>query len=67
MRDRPNGQIVRCVKARSMFAMRACRKSVMVGMPMNRHQMLSVSIEYLTCARFGIEMISHNRSYVIWV
>lgn len=42
MRDRPNGQMIRCSKARAMFAMRACRKSVMIGMPMNRHQMLSV-------------------------
>ncbi|KXN83171.1 Mismatch repair endonuclease PMS2 [Leucoagaricus sp. SymC.cos] len=42
MRDLPNGQMVRCSKARAMFAMRACRKSVMIGMPMNRHQMLSV-------------------------
>ncbi|RDB21677.1 Mismatch repair endonuclease PMS2 [Hypsizygus marmoreus] len=39
MRDRPTGQMVRCSKARAMFAMRACRKSVMVGMPLNRHQM----------------------------
>ncbi|KAG5635395.1 hypothetical protein H0H81_011417 [Sphagnurus paluster] len=42
MRDRPTGQMVRCSKARAMFAMRACRKSVMVGMPLNRHQMCSV-------------------------
>lgn len=42
MRDRPNGQAVRCRKVRTMFATRACRKSVMVGMPMNRHQMLNV-------------------------
>ncbi|KAF5376466.1 hypothetical protein D9615_008594 [Tricholomella constricta] len=39
MRDRPTGQMVRCSKARAMFAMRACRKSVMVGMPLNRQQM----------------------------
>ncbi|TFK38593.1 hypothetical protein BDQ12DRAFT_651711 [Crucibulum laeve] len=42
MRNRPTGQMVRCSKARSMFAMRACRKSVMVGMPLNRHQMSNV-------------------------
>lgn len=42
MRDRPVGQMVRCSKARAMFAMRACRKSVMVGMPLNRHQMSTV-------------------------
>ncbi|KAG6887789.1 hypothetical protein C0992_010743, partial [Termitomyces sp. T32_za158] len=42
MRDRPAGQMVRCSKARAMFAMRACRKSVMVGMPLSRHQMSMV-------------------------
>lgn len=42
IRDRPTGQMVRCSKARAMFAMRACRKSVMVGMPLNRQQMLTV-------------------------
>ncbi|GLB42573.1 putative DNA mismatch repair protein MutL [Lyophyllum shimeji] len=39
LRDRPTGQMVRCSKARAMFAMRACRKSVMVGMPLNKQQM----------------------------
>ncbi|KZT05115.1 DNA mismatch repair protein MutL [Laetiporus sulphureus 93-53] len=42
MHDRPAGQMVRCSKARSMFAMRACRKSVMVGMPLSRSQMASI-------------------------
>ncbi|KAF5319675.1 hypothetical protein D9619_008398 [Psilocybe cf. subviscida] len=42
IRDRPSGQLPRCSKARAMFAMRACRKSVMVGMPLNQHQMTSV-------------------------
>ncbi|KAG6857450.1 hypothetical protein H0H87_003517 [Tephrocybe sp. NHM501043] len=42
MRDRPTGQMVRCSKARAMFAMRACRKSVMVGMPLNKKQMATV-------------------------
>ncbi|KAF8151453.1 MutL C terminal dimerization domain-containing protein [Crassisporium funariophilum] len=42
LRDRPTGQMVRCSKARAMFAMRACRKSVMVGMPLTQHQMTSV-------------------------
>ena len=42
MRDRPMGQMVRCSKARAMFAMRACRKSVMVGMPLTKPQMLTV-------------------------
>ncbi|KAF7980990.1 hypothetical protein HWV62_35806 [Athelia sp. TMB] len=42
MQDRPAGQMVRCSKARAMFAMRACRKSVMVGKPLNKSQMTSV-------------------------
>ncbi|KAF9448738.1 DNA mismatch repair protein MutL [Macrolepiota fuliginosa MF-IS2] len=42
LRSRPNGQMVRCSKARAMFAMRACRKSIMIGRPLNRHQMQSV-------------------------
>jgi len=42
MRDRPKGEIVRCSKARAMFAMRACRKSVMVGMPLTQQQMATV-------------------------
>ncbi|KAJ6632243.1 hypothetical protein B0H10DRAFT_1976681 [Mycena sp. CBHHK59/15] len=42
MRDRSSGQMVRCSKARAMFAMRACRKSVMVGMPLTKSQMTAV-------------------------
>ncbi|KZT30069.1 DNA mismatch repair protein MutL [Neolentinus lepideus HHB14362 ss-1] len=42
MNDRPAGQMVRCSKARAMFAMRACRKSVMIGMPLTKKQMTSV-------------------------
>ncbi|KIJ49649.1 hypothetical protein M422DRAFT_161270 [Sphaerobolus stellatus SS14] len=42
MQDRPSGQMVRCSKARAMFAMRACRKSVMIGMPLSHGQMSSV-------------------------
>jgi DNA mismatch repair protein PMS2 len=42
MQDRPTGQMVWCSKARAMFAMRACRKSVMVGMPLTKNQMTSV-------------------------
>jgi DNA mismatch repair protein PMS2 len=37
--SRPAGGMVRCTKARSMFAMRACRKSVMIGKPLNKNQM----------------------------
>ncbi|KAF8520420.1 hypothetical protein BU17DRAFT_46831, partial [Hysterangium stoloniferum] len=42
MHDQPRGQMVRCSKARAMFAMRACRKSVMVGMPLTIGQMTTV-------------------------
>ncbi|RPD53292.1 DNA mismatch repair protein MutL [Lentinus tigrinus ALCF2SS1-7] len=42
MQDRPAGQMVRCSKARAMFAMRACRKSIMIGTPLNRRQMTSI-------------------------
>ncbi|KAJ7040580.1 hypothetical protein C8F04DRAFT_1082777 [Mycena alexandri] len=42
MRDQPAGQMVRCSKARAMFAMRACRKSVMIGMPLTKGQMTGV-------------------------
>jgi len=46
MRDRPTGQMVRCSKARAMFASRACRKSVMVGMPLTQQQMTTVSYRH---------------------
>ncbi|KAF4582707.1 hypothetical protein EYR40_002631 [Pleurotus pulmonarius] len=39
MHDHPAGQMVRPSKTRAMFAMRACRKSVMVGMPLTKRQM----------------------------
>ncbi|KAI0070234.1 DNA mismatch repair protein MutL [Panus rudis PR-1116 ss-1] len=42
MHDYPQGHMVRCSKARSMFASRACRKSVMVGMPLNAKQMRTI-------------------------
>ncbi|KAI0776511.1 hypothetical protein BD413DRAFT_602116 [Trametes elegans] len=42
LQDRPAGQMVRCSKARAMFAMRACRKSIMIGTPLSRRQMTSV-------------------------
>ena len=41
--DNPKGQMVRCSKARAMFAMRACRKSIMIGTALNKRQMVSVS------------------------
>ncbi|KAI0640833.1 hypothetical protein C8Q79DRAFT_920459 [Trametes meyenii] len=42
LHDCPAGQMVRCSKARAMFAMRACRKSIMIGTPLSRRQMMSV-------------------------
>ncbi|KAF9066496.1 hypothetical protein BDP27DRAFT_1423871 [Rhodocollybia butyracea] len=42
MHDHPTGQMVRCSKARAMFASRACRKSVMIGMPLTKGQMSTV-------------------------
>jgi DNA mismatch repair protein PMS2 len=38
-----SGQMVRCTKARNMFAMRACRKSVMIGRSLTKGQMTQVS------------------------
>ncbi|KAJ3747567.1 hypothetical protein DFH05DRAFT_821716 [Lentinula detonsa] len=42
LHDRSTGQTIRCSKARAMFAMRACRKSVMIGMPLTQSQMSTV-------------------------
>jgi len=42
MQDQPTGTMVRCSKARAMFAMRACRKSIMVGDVLKYSQMISV-------------------------
>ncbi|WWC66317.1 uncharacterized protein I206_100218 [Kwoniella pini CBS 10737] len=36
------GQMVRCSKARSMFAMRACRKSIMIGKSLTKLQMINL-------------------------
>jgi DNA mismatch repair protein PMS2 len=43
MHDRPTGDMVRCSKARSMFASRACRKSIMIGKSLTNGQMTKVS------------------------
>ncbi|WRT64199.1 uncharacterized protein IL334_001128 [Kwoniella shivajii] len=40
--SRNQGQMVRCTKARSMFAMRACRKSVMIGKSLTKNQMINL-------------------------
>lgn len=46
MRDLPPGTMVRCSKARAMFAMRACRKSIMVGKALDAKQMTAVRPKY---------------------
>lgn len=38
------GEMVRCNRIRAMFASRACRKSVMIGDPLNRQQMTKVRV-----------------------
>jgi DNA mismatch repair protein PMS2 len=53
MRDQPTGQMVRCSKARAMFAMRACRKSVMIGMPLTKGQMTAVSAKLFPVLQVG--------------
>jgi len=35
LRDRPSGTLVRLSKTRAMFAKRACRKSTIIGEPLN--------------------------------
>ncbi|KAI6098784.1 hypothetical protein EDD16DRAFT_1498226 [Pisolithus croceorrhizus] len=42
MQDRPKGTMVRCSKARAMFAMRACRRSVMIGRPLDKSRMTAI-------------------------
>lgn len=43
LQDQYIGTMVRCKKARSMFAMRACRKSVMFGHSLTMRQMTLVA------------------------
>ena len=43
MQDQPPGRMVRCSKARNMFASRACRKSIMIGKALTHGQMTGVS------------------------
>ncbi|KAF9519637.1 hypothetical protein BS47DRAFT_1336722 [Hydnum rufescens UP504] len=42
MHDQPPGHMVRCSKARNMFASRACRKSIMIGKALTSGQMTGV-------------------------
>ncbi|KZS95326.1 DNA mismatch repair protein MutL [Sistotremastrum niveocremeum HHB9708] len=42
MKGTPTGSMVRCSKARAMFASRACRKSVMIGKALTLRQMENI-------------------------
>lgn len=42
LHDAPPGRVVRCSKARAMFASRACRKSVMIGRSLTTSQMTTI-------------------------
>lgn len=60
MRDRPAGhKMVRCSKVRAMFAMRACRKSVMIGMSLTHPQMTNVRLPF-----FNFELQHESRTDV---
>lgn len=48
MQDKAQGEMVRCSKARNMFASRACRKSIMIGKTLNIGQMTTVNT-FRTC------------------
>ncbi|KAG9003131.1 hypothetical protein FRB93_011210 [Tulasnella sp. JGI-2019a] len=54
LQSAPSGQMVRCSKARAMFASRACRKSVMIGNALSMRQMTAVS--YLDALYVGMEL-----------
>lgn len=59
LQDQPQGQMVRCSKARAMFAMRACRKSIMVGMPLTTKQMTNVSVSVERRAMYATLISAH--------
>jgi len=42
MQDRPSGTMVRCSKARAMFAMRACTRSVTIGRALAKTGMTAI-------------------------
>ena len=66
MRDRPAGQkMVRCSKVRAMFAIRACRKSVMIGMPLTQTQMITVC-SVLNCVLFIINHFCSQPGYATY-
>jgi DNA mismatch repair protein PMS2 len=63
MHDQPPGHMVRCSKARNMFASRACRKSIMIGKALTNGQMTGVSntarVGSLSSPLIKIQVIRH--------
>jgi DNA mismatch repair protein PMS2 len=57
--SRPAGQMVRCTKARAMFAMRACRKSVMIGKTLTRNQMVALLRNMGTIDQPWVRLLSY--------
>jgi DNA mismatch repair ATPase MutL len=53
MKEGNSSETVRCSKARAMFAMRACRSSIMIGTALKHRHMTNVS---------DVKYISHHRS-----
>lgn len=66
--SRPSGQMVRPMKARAMFASRACRKSVMIGKTLTKGQMSQVSFDkgtrlgYIIDPRVATTQYGYHRS-----
>lgn len=65
MHDQPAGQMVRCSKTRAMLASRACRKSIMIGMPLTIQQMTSVRTDE-NDVKFPPLILGKYRSCSIW-
>lgn len=58
LQDHYIGSMVRSKKARAMFAMRACRKSVMFGKALSRSQM--VQVRSITRASNYVSISTHS-------
>jgi len=63
--SRPAGQMVRCTKARAMFAMRACRKSVMIGKTLTRNQMAALLRNMGTIDQPWVRLLLYWREVLI--
>lgn len=53
--------MVRCSKVRAMFAMRACRKSVMIGMSLTHPQMTNVRLPFV---EFELQHMGHVLTHI---